>query len=374
VPALSRLIVLFALAWLPPGSPALAAEEVKKLHVLVVLDTEDELLTASLAIDKKRIRHFLKTNIPEERYALTVIEGKDVTPERIVAYYRDLKVEADDGLLCFYGGHGATDPEKGHYLKLACRRPLVRSELRKAMEAKRARLTVILSDCCSTPRPIARPSKVTAKGAREVAAAREVHPTVRCLLFRASGTVDVTAATTNASWSDTEKGGLFTRSVCRMMTTPIKALDIDRDGFVSWQEFFPQLRKETERIFRTWSRELRARGEKIEDASQRPHSFLLGNNQASRTYAVVGLENGSGAALVYRWRWPGQDDWKEERLQRGQKRVHFLPWSEAGRQPPKLEVVVVGRGSSRLTTQPWTGQGEPVFGDGKAYRLRPGKK
>ena len=86
------------------------------------------------------------------------------------------------------------------------------------------------------------PALSTSRGGPGVPA-RALHPTVRCLFFQARGTVDITAATDNASWSDNKKGGLFTRSLARLVElTPLRELDKDRDGVVTWSEFFPQLR------------------------------------------------------------------------------------------------------------------------------------
>jgi hypothetical protein len=356
------------------GGPAArltaAPAEIKKLHVLMVFDTNDDGLESSLKIDEWRMRRVLRETIPEDRYALTVIKGDDVTPERILAYYSELKPNADDGLLFFYGGHGALDAEKRHFFELSCGKTLVRADLRKAMEEKKTGLVLLITDCCSTPRKTALVARRSFEEAREVKA---LHPTVRCLFFQARGTVDVTAATNNASWSDNEKGGLFTRSVARMLKTPVKFLDVDRDGFVSWKEFFPQLQKETELVFKGWSRELRARGQEVDTKTQKPHPFGLGLDPTAQIYAVLGIENAAAAELVYRWRWAGTEQWSEVKLPQGGKKVHFLLLSPTQQQQealPRFEVEVKGRASGKLQAARWTGKGEPTYDDGERYRIR----
>jgi hypothetical protein len=212
--------------------------------------------------------------------------------------------------------------------------------------------------------------KVTRKAIKEIPQAKLLHPTVRNLLFLTSGTVDVTAASDNASWSDTDKGGLFTRSLSAMLIKPVKLLDIDRDGIVTWREFFPQLQKETEIVFRSWKRELTARGEKIDGDTQKPHSFSLGG----RTYAVVGIENSAAEPLVYRWRWQGQEQWNEVKLEHGKQKVHFLVVLEDAETLPRLEVEIKGRGKGKLKASKWTGDGGPSFDDGKTYSIESRKK
>jgi Caspase domain len=358
----------------PPQNAAVPAE-LRKLHVLMVFDTTDVDLAPSLKIDEWRMRRCLKLSIPADRYQVTLLKGKDVTPERIFDYYRNLKPDARDGLLFFYGGHGATDTNtKLHFLDLACGKPLVRADLRKAMEAKKTDLVLLLTDCCSTPQKI---SKLTAqRRVQESRDSRAIHPTVRCLLFQARGTIDVTAATNNASWSDNEKGGLFTRSLCRMLTENVKSLDTDRDGFVSWQEFFPQLQKETQITFHGWSRVLLARGEKINTTTQKPASFALGDQvvPGSQSYAVVGIENRTEGPLIYRWRWSGQQEWNNERLEPGTKKVHALPLSNGQQAVPDFEAEIKGKKASALRAGKWTGKGSPSFEDGESYCIQSRKK
>jgi hypothetical protein len=360
--------LLFSAAPLLAAPPA----EVKKLHVLMVFDTEDEALGDSLKIDEHRMRHFLKETIPQNRLSLTVLKGKDVTPERILAHYNQASPDTADGLMFFYGGHGGTDKVKGHFFQLSCGIDLPRSDLRKAMEAKKTALVLLVTDCCSTPQKIAtvRPRKLeTPPGAKVI------HPTVRCLLFQARGTVDVTAANNNASWSDNEQGGLFTRSFCRLMKTNVKVLDTNRDGVVSWREFFPRLQSETEGIFKSWSRELRARGAKIDTRTQKPSSFSLGNDVASgRTFAVVGIENGTKRTIAYRWRWTGQQAWNDDSLAVGEKKVHFLPLKDTQQALPDLEVEINGRMMPSRKAGKWSGEGDPKFDDGRSYLLGARKK
>jgi hypothetical protein len=185
-------------------------------------------------------------------------------------------------------------------------------------------------------------------------------------LFQARGTVDITAATDNASWSDNLAGGLFTRSIARMFQQPIRVLDGNKDGFVSWREFYPQLRDETRSLFGAWRKEMLSRGETIDERKQVPHAYGLG-----KAFAVVGIENATRGELTYRWRWAGQEQWHETRLAAGQKKVHTRPVGPSEASLPVLEAKVDGvKKTASLKPIEWTGEAAPVE-LARHYRIRP---
>src|SRR5262245_55646016 len=104
---LAALAALFA----SPGAGASGAE-LKKLHILLAFDTNSD-LASQLVIDRFRLPNVLRHGIPRNRMTLTVLTGNNVTPEKVIAHYRALKVAKDEGLFFFYGGHGAYDTSKG---------------------------------------------------------------------------------------------------------------------------------------------------------------------------------------------------------------------------------------------------------------------
>jgi len=367
-----RGIGLIGMGLLLAASPLAAAPpaEVAKLHVLLVFDTTDEALETSLKIDEKRMRAFLRSTIPENRFSMTVLKGKKVTRQDILGHYQKAKPKAEDGLLFFYGGHGATDPVKKHYFQLAIGEDLPRADVRKAMEAKKTALVMLLSDCCSTPQKI---TGVVQRDIQSLEGTKQIHPTVRCLLFQARGTVDVTAATDAPSWSDNLQGGVFTRTLCKMMTKDVKSLDGNGDGFVTWREFFPRLQRDTQDTFKTWKVDMTARGANIDTGTQKPSSFDLGK-EGSASYAVVGIENGTTRTLVYRFRWMGESEWKDASLAMGERKVHFLLLKDAQQALPDLEFEINGRMLPSRKAGKWTGEGTPSFDDGRSYRLGPRKK
>lgn len=352
-----RSLLLFALL---PGLASAATDvvadsppELKRLHVLVVIDSAARDLAYSVRIDRERIEHLLMTTIPADRYRLTVLEGKKATARQILTYYRNLRTAPGEGLLFYYAGHGARDEKTGKpFFDLRVGGPLLREDLIRHMEARQTELVLLLTDCCSTPQPLKGPGVTPRAGGP----ARTLHPTVRQLLFQARGTIDVTAATDNSSWSDNLKGGVFTRSICRMLRQPVRSVDLNKDGFVTWREFYPQLRDETQSLFGVWRKEMIARGERVEERKQVPHAFRLG-----RSLGVVALENATTEQRSYRWRWSDQTEWNEVVLAPDQRKLHTRLISEGQRVLPQLEVQFSGRTRSALLKPvEWTGNGEPT--------------
>ena len=140
-----------------------------------------------------------------------VLTGKDVNANAILSYFRGLKVGRDDALFFYYAGHGATDPQKGHFLALQdlAAKPLLRADLRRAMQEHQTGLVVIMTDCCSTRFCC---SARSAGSSRTREPPRSIDPVLRCLLYQSRGVVDITAASGNASFGDDHEGGIFTRT------------------------------------------------------------------------------------------------------------------------------------------------------------------
>lgn len=361
----SRRLVIATVGFLVlalAGGRGVAAEmpELKKIHILVVLDTEASDLAPSLRVDEHRLRNLWRQAIPADRHSLTLLKGKQATRSVVLEQIRALPLHPDEGLVVYYGGHGATDPRsKQHYFDFSDGKPLLRVDVLRAMEDKNPALAVLLSDCCSTPKKL----KEVISTRAVVPAAQKLHPTVRSLLFTNRGTVDITAATDNASWSDNLQGGLFTRSLERLLLAPIKDLDGNGDGQVSWNEFFPQLQKETRLLFDSWRKDMTARGERIESRNQVPHVF-------EHRLAVVGIKNATPIPLEYKVRWPGQPNWTEMTLRPGEQRIHRTLLG-ANDTPPHLEAHFnVVRKPQELAATVWTGIGEPTEAP-RLYRIRP---
>lgn len=253
----SFAVAFLALALAPSaaraGDAPEASADATRVRVLLVGDTRDADIGPSVATDLKTMRGALDEGIPEARRSVAALEGADATPATVLARVGDLDVLPTDSLVLYYAGHGAWS-DAGPYLRMDGGKILPRADLVKALEAKGARLTVLLTDCCSTY-----------VGKAALYAPPQPDPTVwRDLFFRHRGLVDLTAAEKGeVAVGDGLLGGFFTHALVGTLTlVPRGELDADADGIVSWAELAAALKKETQGVWKMLHpRGLAVRGE-----------------------------------------------------------------------------------------------------------------
>ncbi len=335
---------------------ALAAPppELRKVYALLVVDTLSD-LGESVKVDGERIDHLLSNMLPKDRAEIVVLTGKDVNANAILSYFRGLKVGRDDALFFYYAGHGATDPQKGHFLALQelGTKPLLRADLRRVMQEHQPGLVVIMTDCCSTRFSLGKTRRLYLDKGN----AASIDPVLRCLLYQSRGLVDITAASGNASFGDDHEGGIFTRSFAKLVEDGIASSDANHDGFVSWPEFFSRLQSRTEGVFITWAQHQRARGEEVDQTSQKPMAFSLGTGGES---PVVRLRNETIEPMEYEYRWAGGSSWQSGRIAPHAVAEHAPP-PGGGNRPTTLEVRFKGGKTAELQA-------------GKTYRFHDTKK
>ncbi len=325
----SGLLLAATLVGRVEGSPP--PPELRTVHALLVVDTLSG-LGDSVKIDGERIDHLLSDRLPKDRAEIVVLTGKDVNANAILSYFHSLKVGRDDALFFYYAGHGATDPQKGHFLALQdlAAKPLLRADLLRAMQEHQPGLVVIMTDCCSTRFSLGKTRRILP----DKGTAASIDPVLRCLLYQSRGVVDITAASGDASFGDDHEGGIFTRSFAKLVEDGIAGSDANRDGFVSWPEFFSRLQSRTEGIFITWAQHQRARGEEVDQTSQKPMAFSLG--KGGDAPGVVRLRNETAASMEYEYRWAGRAPWTSGRIAPHGLAQHAPPDGGDGR--PLLEV------------------------------------
>lgn len=261
------LLALLIAAWAGrPGrlsADGPAKPDADRLVALLVADTVDPEIGESVAVDLRQVRWMLTEGVPAARLAISEAVGADVTPEKLLAAVKALPVTADDSLLLYYAGHGAW-ADTGPYLRMGGGKILPRADLLAALKARGARLTLLLTDCCSTY-----------VGQIMLFAPGTIDPDVyRDLFFRHRGVVDVTAAERGqVAVGDMNLGGVFTRSLTEVFTQTERAtLDEDKDGQVSWPEALRALKRSAKSTFGLYHpRGLTVRGQRV--AGQTPHVF-----------------------------------------------------------------------------------------------------
>jgi hypothetical protein len=120
------------------------------------------------------------------------------------------------------------------------------------MLKKNPRLAVILTDTCAGL-PGRRARNAQAGKPRRSRVARRMANgngrALRQLFFQHRGVVEINAARTGySSWGNTTIGDYFTRALGNLMESPASRVDRNKDGFVTWSEFYPALDREARRV------------------------------------------------------------------------------------------------------------------------------
>jgi hypothetical protein len=304
------LATALALIGLTAGpAPGDIGSEATRVRILLVVDTHGFAAKENgFAFDKDSMKRVIKEALRdqnlEDRYTLDILDGNDATPQKVLDYYRDLKLEPGEALLCYYSGHGGTgnggtDNGGGHFLDLKAGR-LSRDALRKAMEAKKARLMVLLTDCCANfdgplsldggigelpggfppplpddfggitiettfpdgppfadPPPFLKdpPAKAKAKpvvvkvlrdSGRQNSLRNGRGEILKDLLFRQRGVIDITASTVGQlAFSSKTRGGYFTLTLTGLLSAHADRFEALGDGAVGWGSFFDALQSLT---------------------------------------------------------------------------------------------------------------------------------
>lgn len=369
VPWSASWLGVVALGLVPFHAPAAQPHPpLRKLHALLVIDSTSD-LKQSVVEDGKHMTELLRAGLPGGHLDLTELRGADVTANNILTHFERLSSGPDEAILFYYAGHGATDPIRGPYFQLrGGAEELFRSRLIQVMEAGQPGLVVLLTDCCSTLLPAH--AKSPKRALEEIDAAL-----FRQLFLQHRGRVDVTAATDDAAIGDLD-GGLFTRVLRGMLLQKAAQLDQDKNGFVSWREFFPQLQHRTEEEFQNGPKR-GPRGEQRLPDKQRPRAFQLPEDGLSPTpaLAVVSLYNPSSETVRFRVRWAGDGEWQQKQLGPKEKTQFTRRLAADARAVPDLELQPDGETEiTRHKPNRWTGSDEPDFHSGEKYvYVRPKK-
>ncbi|MDR2755527.1 MAG: caspase family protein, partial [Planctomycetaceae bacterium] len=120
-----------------------------RVHIITVNDDESG-IAASCKNDINTIVNLFDEWDNKTVARLTTSQGKD----RLFNTIRNLNVSPSDVVFFYYAGHGAINkqsnqPSEQHYLRFNTKNIIWRSELQKALQAKNAELTILITDCCA---------------------------------------------------------------------------------------------------------------------------------------------------------------------------------------------------------------------------------
>ena len=144
-------VILAAALLIAPTAALAQAAEAAKVRVLLALDTDDN-QGQCWGLDgenmKALIEHMVKKQGLEGRVVIDHFTGAKVTPRYILDFYNKLDATGDDAVMFYFSGHGGYDKKKGHFMAFR-RGALYRNDLLAAMDRRKPRLRVVLTDCCA---------------------------------------------------------------------------------------------------------------------------------------------------------------------------------------------------------------------------------
>jgi hypothetical protein len=183
--------VLLAAHGAAAGDKTARPEEATRVRFLIVADS-DAKEGAACAMDGHNLKAVLEAGLGRQkldgRFTIDMITGREVSPGKVLKYYQDLKVGADEALVFYYSGHGAYHSAKGHLLTFS-QGDLSRASVLAAMQQHKPRLAVVLTDCCAifddpppakpnlpAKQPMGLPGKRTAAAAADGPQSGPAHP------------------------------------------------------------------------------------------------------------------------------------------------------------------------------------------------------
>ncbi|NQT14535.1 MAG: caspase family protein [Planctomycetes bacterium] len=301
--------VLAILSWIAMEAivprPALADG---RLYVVIATDDRDGSIGPWVSMDGTSISSLLLSNVDERRLRPNGIEwvSEDrIGADAIVAAIRSIPSDSGDTILFFYSGHGAYDDRNGHYFSFSGPDGyLTRSRVLQAIQRKRPRLGILISDCCYSF--LEAPPLQMAPSIRRPAATTALF---RALLFESRGIVDITSSEKGQSsfvYEKPEDGSLFTAALWQF-------LDKNQSRSLSWQQVFEQVRDKAAREFRKMYPQ-GVNGQLAQTAwafslppPERPPSGQTQTSSGGTRFGVTAVENGGNGVRVTRVRpdYPG---------------------------------------------------------------------
>ncbi len=243
-----------------------------RVHALLIAATDDPSIGRAVKLDNQHMKEALTHGLPAwGRGTVRTLESSMVLRHNIFNEIDRLPVGPDDTLFVYFTGHGGYDRSGQHVIALA-RGRLSRKELLARIKARRARLTVLMTDACSGEAPVE-------EGNHNKAPVR--NGLLVSLLLEHAGVVDVNAATQGQlGWcSSTGVGSWFTWVFVQMCRDQPW-----RDPrHVTWQEAWAYVVRETVAFYKMRKQQIlssptvdpRVRQALEKQAEQRPQAYEL---------------------------------------------------------------------------------------------------
>jgi len=208
------------------------------IHALLLSDdTPDSGLREEVHIDINKVRKLLTTVSKQTKLGLklTVLQGENATFSKITGWIDSLPQSSKNIIFVYFAGHGFRPPllsDQWPYLVLPDRsKPINSNWLAEKLENKRARLSILLSDCCNITDE--RFISKRWKGARR----EESLPGLKKLFLEATGSIIGSAASPGEfAFCSLKQGGIFTDYLLSSLYRACQKKS------PSWREVFLQTR------------------------------------------------------------------------------------------------------------------------------------
>jgi len=228
----------------PHVEPPVASQP--QVHLIAIADVHSNLSAGS----KKSVEEFsfmMWYGLGKNSLIVHHVEDGDLYPRRILERIGNLKIGKNDTVIFLYAGHGAFDRNRGLFYTITdpsipfrskdnpgTSNFLLKDDVLKTIQKHSPRLTVIISDCCSTHLRYHEQEELVRAANME-----STRPLFQRLFFETSGVVDFTAA------QEGKFGFICSRDGHYMIHNLCKQMDINMDRRLNWGQFFPIVQQET---------------------------------------------------------------------------------------------------------------------------------
>ncbi len=224
----------------------LVAEAASRLRVVLINDGANSHkrgadLSAGCDADRGGWENFLSNafQTQPERLTIDLIQGDDASPTGIRNALAALTVAPTENIFLYYCGHGGWDKARGHFFMLGLEGNLLRSEVRSILMAKRPRGAILITDACTN----------FADFSFFPQAPQEQFPLFYDLFLRVQGLVDISSSSMGQESWFSKTGSVFSSELSLSIARDQAGFDSNRDGMVTWAEFFPKLKTSVEASF-----------------------------------------------------------------------------------------------------------------------------
>lgn len=207
----------------------------QKIYLLCEGDYNDDTIGEAVGITVSNMHNLFRLNLPENKLIIYNHSNEWTGPDfrnsgdnvanDIMTAIRNCPAGSSDTIVFFWHCHGSFD-EGGHILWLSDDRSIAmyRSKIRRALTAKNARLTVLMTESCHSFCRIPyeyRPACAPPSG--------DVPPIFNSLFFNNWGVVDFnTSSPGQTSWNNNVLGAYFTHYFCEYINTHL-------NNSISWK-------------------------------------------------------------------------------------------------------------------------------------------